>query len=70
MIRGTAAGVPSVFWTFGGLDPNYLKSLKQQGRLDEIPVNHSPLFAPIIEPTISTGIEALTTAALTWLRPK
>jgi amidohydrolase len=67
---GTAAGVPSVFWTFGGLDPNYLKSLEQEGRLDELPVNHSPLFAPMIEPTISTGIEALIAAAFTWLRSR
>jgi amidohydrolase len=67
---GTAAGVPSVFWTFGGLDLEYLKAAEREGRLDEIPVNHSPMFAPVIEPTISTGVEALVAGALTWLRPK
>ena len=65
---GTAAGVPSVFWTFGGLDPEYVEAAARDGRLAEIPVNHSPLFAPVIEPTLSTGVEALVTAALTWLR--
>jgi metal-dependent amidase/aminoacylase/carboxypeptidase family protein len=30
---GTAAGVPSVFWTFGGLDPEYLKAAEREGRL-------------------------------------
>lgn len=67
---GTAAGVPSVFWTFGGLDPEYVEAAEREGRLAEIPVNHSPLFAPIIDPTISTGVEALVAAALTWLRSR
>jgi len=67
---GTAAGVPSVFWTFGGLDPAYVEAAEREGRLPEIPVNHSPLFAPIIEPTISTGVEALVAGALTWLRSR
>jgi hippurate hydrolase len=67
---GTAAGVPSVFWTFGGLDPEYLKAFEREGRMAELPVNHSPLFAPVIEPTISTGVEALVAGALTWLRPR
>ena len=58
---GEAAGVPSVFWGLGAADP---------GRLAEggVPGNHSPEFAPVIEPTLSTGVEALTTAALTFLR--
>jgi amidohydrolase len=67
---GTAAGVPSVFWTFGGLDPEYVKAAEREGRMDQIPVNHSPLFAPVIEPTISTGVQALVAGALTWLRAK
>ena len=67
---GTAAGVPSVFWYFGGLDPETVTKAAAEGRMDEIPSNHSPLFAPVIEPTISTGVEALVTCALTWLRAK
>jgi hippurate hydrolase len=46
--------VPSVFWYFGGLDPEYLKKAESDGRLDEIPSNHSPLFAPIVESTLTT----------------
>jgi amidohydrolase len=65
---GTAAGAPSVFWTFGGLDPTFVDSLRREGRAGEIPVNHSPFFAPVIEPTITTGVEAMVAAALGWLR--
>jgi len=32
-----------------------------------LPSNHSPLFAPVVEPTIRTGVAALTAAARAWL---
>ena len=32
-----------------------------------LPANHSPLFAPVIEPTLSTGVTSLTLAARAWL---
>jgi amidohydrolase len=67
---GTASGAPSVFWYFGGLDPDYLRKAEQEGRLAEIPSNHSPIFAPVIEPTLSTGVHALIAGALSWLRTK
>ncbi len=67
---GVAAGVPSVFWYIGGADPNLLQAARREGRLDQFPGNHSPLFAPIIEPTMSVGIEALLTTSLTWLSPR
>jgi hypothetical protein len=38
-----------------------------EGRLDSLPGNHSPHFAPVIEPTLTTGIQALTVAARAWL---
>ena len=31
--------------------------------------NHSPKFLPVLQPTLRTGTEALTTAALAWLAP-
>jgi hypothetical protein len=40
---------------------------KEAGRLNELPVNHSPLFAPVIHPTLETGVEALVVAARDWL---
>jgi hypothetical protein len=33
----------------------------------DIPSNHSPRFAPLIQPTLDTGVAALVTAAVTWL---
>ncbi|MFD6327066.1 peptidase, partial [Streptomyces sp. NPDC058442] len=28
---------------------------------------HSPAFAPLLQPTLDTGVRALTVAALAWL---
>jgi hippurate hydrolase len=67
-IFGEAAGIPTVFWFWGGLDTQTVLSAMAEGRLDSLPGNHSPHFAPVIEPTLSTGIETLTVAARTWLQ--
>jgi metal-dependent amidase/aminoacylase/carboxypeptidase family protein len=60
---------PSVFWFVGGTDPECYAQAKEAGRLNEIPTNHSPRFAPVIHPTLQTGIEALIVAARAWLAP-
>ncbi|HET7411576.1 MAG TPA: M20 family metallopeptidase [Pararhizobium sp.] len=64
---GTAWQVPSVFWFVGGNDPQTYAKAKAAGRLNDLPVNHSPKFAPILHPTLETGIEALVVGALAWL---
>ncbi|MCX5536313.1 amidohydrolase [Streptomyces sp. NBC_00006] len=66
-VFGDAIGVPTVFWFWGGLDTETVVAALRDGTLDDLPANHSPHFAPEIEPTLSTGVEALTVAALTWL---
>lgn len=66
-IFGEVLNVPTVFWFWGGLDPAVAIPAFTEGREDELPSNHSPFFAPEIEPTVSTGVEALVIAALTWL---
>lgn len=33
----------------------------------DIPVNHSPYFAPVMQPTLDTGTSAMVVAALAWL---
>jgi amidohydrolase len=64
----TAAGVPACYWLLGGCDPAAWAAAEASGRTDtDIPSNHSPRFAPLIEPTLSTGVSALVVAALTWL---
>ncbi|HEY2278136.1 MAG TPA: amidohydrolase [Streptosporangiaceae bacterium] len=65
-VFGDAAGVPTVFWFWGGLDAETAGAALRDGKLDILPGNHSPYFAPVIEPTLTTGVEALTVAALTW----
>jgi amidohydrolase len=66
-VFGEALKVPTVFWFWGGLEPESTIAAFLQGRMDQLPGNHSPLFAPLIEPTLSTGVEALVIAARTWL---
>jgi amidohydrolase len=60
---------PSVFWFVGGTDLETYVKAKAAGRLNEIPTNHSPLFAPVIHPTLEAGVEAMVVAALAWLAP-
>jgi amidohydrolase len=63
---GTEWGAPSVFWFVGGTDPALYAQAKREGRLNELPVNHSPHFAPVLHPTLETGVEAMVTAAMAW----
>jgi hippurate hydrolase len=64
---GTAWDAPSVFWFVGGTDPETYAKAKEAGRLNELPVNHSPKFAPVLHPTLRTGVETLVIAARAWL---
>jgi metal-dependent amidase/aminoacylase/carboxypeptidase family protein len=65
---GAAWDVPVVFWVVGGIDPAKFDEAEQAGKLDELPANHAPDFAPVIDPTLRTGIEAMLAAAGVWLR--
>jgi hippurate hydrolase len=66
----TALGAPYTYWGIGGIDPDTYRNAEKAGRVDDdIPVNHSPHFAPVIQPTLDTGTQTLTTAALAWLAP-
>jgi hippurate hydrolase len=56
-----------VFWFVGGTDPAVYAKAKQTHWLNELPVNHSPLFAPVLHPTLRTGVEALVVATRAWL---
>jgi len=66
-VLGEAAGAPTVFWFWGGLDADTVMAAFSEGRFDQLPTNHSPHFVPVLEPTLSTGIETMVVAALTWL---
>ncbi len=64
---GAEWGAPSVFWFAGGIDSGVYAKAKEDGRIGEIPTNHNPRFAPVIHPTLETGVEALVVAAQAWL---
>jgi metal-dependent amidase/aminoacylase/carboxypeptidase family protein len=64
----TALGAPSTYWGIGGIDPDTYRAAEAAGRVaQDIPVNHSPFFAPVIQPTLYIGAEALVVAALAYL---
>lgn len=61
--------IPTViFWT-GGNDPEALK-LASEGKAPPPPANHSPFYAPPPEPTLKTGVTAMTAGALELLGRK
>jgi hippurate hydrolase len=58
---------PAVFWFFGGDAPEVYDKAKKDGTLNSLPTNHNPRFAPVIHPTLETGVKALVVAAHAWL---
>lgn len=64
----TAFGAPYTYWGIGGIDPDLFARAEAAGRISQdVPVNHSAEFGPVIEPTLETGTSALVVAALAWL---
>jgi amidohydrolase len=49
-------GIPGFYFSLGGADPEKFAEAKATGVL--LPSNHSPLFAPDVDPALHTGIEA------------
>ena len=66
-VFGTSWKVPYVFWFVGGTDPKIYSDAIKNNQLNSIPSNHSPKFAPVINPTLKTGLQAMMTAAVAWL---
>jgi hippurate hydrolase len=63
-----ALGTPYTYWGIGGIDADIFRAAEEAGRVaQDIPVNHSASFAPVIQPTLDTGTQALAVAALAWL---
>jgi hippurate hydrolase len=63
-----AFGTPYTYWGVGCTDPEKYERARKAGRLEQdIPVNHSEFFAPVIEPTLSIGTQALVVAAFSYL---
>jgi hippurate hydrolase len=49
-------GIPGFYFNLGGADPEKLAQAKAEGTM--LPSNHSPLFAPDVDPALQTGIAA------------
>jgi hippurate hydrolase len=62
------AGVPSFYFGIGGLDPKAWSEAMAAKK--PVPGNHSPEFAPVPEPSIRTGAEAMSLVVLEVLQKK
>ncbi|KAI9761589.1 MAG: hypothetical protein M1840_001770 [Geoglossum simile] len=51
-------GAQGCFWNYGGVEPAVWDEAERNGKLEEIPGNHSPFFAPVIQPTLTVAIDA------------
>ncbi|MGH8820544.1 MAG: amidohydrolase, partial [Rhodoferax sp.] len=66
-IFGRRWNVPYVFWIVGGTDEQLYAKAKADKQLNTLPSNHSPKYAPTLNPTLKTGLQAMLTAAAAWL---
>jgi metal-dependent amidase/aminoacylase/carboxypeptidase family protein len=65
-IFGTAVQRPCCFWVVGMTDPElWEEEVVRKGK--DIPINHSPYFAPVLQPTLKVSVDAMALAALTFM---
>ena len=57
--------IPSLMFWLGAVDPAVYQAAQTGG--PALPSLHSPFFAPLPQPTVTTGVEAMTAAALDLL---
>ena len=58
--------IPSTIFWLGAVDPAKVKQSKETGM--PLPSLHSALFAPLPEPTLRTGVKAMTSAVLELMK--
>ncbi len=64
----TSDKIPICMFFVGGVRPEALKESEQTGKA--LPSLHSPFWAPVPEPTIKTGVTAMTAAVLELMHNK
>jgi amidohydrolase len=64
---GTAWNVPYAYWFVGGCSPEVYDRAQAEGTLSQLPGPHSPHWAPSLDPTLRTGVEASLAAAGAWI---
>lgn len=63
-----AFGTPYDYWFVGCTDPQLWERAVEAGTVaQDIPANHNPGFAPVIQPTLETATGAQVVAALSYL---
>jgi amidohydrolase len=60
--------IPAMMFWLGAVDPVKVKASKEGG--PPLPSLHSALFAPLPEPTLRTGVKAMTLAVLYLMQPR
>ncbi len=60
--------IPATMFWLGAVDPLKVKQSKETGI--PLPSLHSALFAPLPEPTLRTGVKAMTSAVLDLMKKK
>jgi hippurate hydrolase len=58
--------IPTVMFWLGAMDPAKFAAAKAAGK--ELPGTHSSHFAPLPEPTLRTGVIAMTSVAISLLQ--
>lgn len=67
-LLGDTVGVPYCYWFIGGNDPEEHLGAETGGTTSSAPPgNHSPMFAPVQEPTLSRMVEAAVVSMLSFL---
>ncbi|QCU78307.1 amidohydrolase [Citricoccus sp. SGAir0253] len=65
-----AFGVPYAYWFVGTVPAERYRAAVDSGTVSsEIPANHSPFFAPAIDPSLEIATRAQAVAALAYLAP-
>lgn len=60
--------MPYTYWFVGGVEPERYDAAVRAGTvIADIPANHSPVFAPVIDPTLDVLTSAQVVAALSYL---
>lgn len=66
-VLARAVDRPYIWWLFGGVDEQVWDEAVEKGTVQQLPYNHSSLYAPVLQPTLKTGVDSFTVAALTFL---
>lgn len=66
-VLACAVDKPYVWWIFGGVDEKIWDDAVQNNELEDLHLNSSSIFAPVLQPTLKTGVDSFSVAALTFL---